>query len=100
MESYLPAGDAYNVLHHYDQEWVHIAIRWIVNLWENPKKPLARSHLEAWFTANIYSKLVDFGIRDPNMGWMLCDLMAPASLARTVKIDTASYQIVNKWAIA
>ncbi|RUS24363.1 hypothetical protein BC938DRAFT_473702 [Jimgerdemannia flammicorona] len=21
MESYLPAGDAYNVLHHYDQEW-------------------------------------------------------------------------------
>lgn len=35
-----------------------------VNLWENPHKPLTHAHLETWFTSNVYSNLIDFGLRD------------------------------------
>ncbi|RUO96581.1 hypothetical protein BC936DRAFT_141800 [Jimgerdemannia flammicorona] len=65
MESYLPAGDAYNVLPHYDQEWC---------------KPMGESkksllHDRTWkpglqliYTRN--SLILGFEIQ--TWGWMLC----------------------------
>ncbi|RUS35232.1 hypothetical protein BC938DRAFT_473937 [Jimgerdemannia flammicorona] len=52
---------------HFDMEWIHMAVRTMINLWENPDVPMARPNLEVWNMANVYNQLVDFGFHAPGI---------------------------------
>jgi hypothetical protein len=68
MTSYLRDNAKYNVHQHYDNEWIQMSVRNLVNLYENTDFPLARSHYEDWFTVALFGSCIDFCMRDMRLG--------------------------------
>ncbi|CAG8456607.1 3157_t:CDS:10 [Funneliformis mosseae] len=68
MTSYLQDGTIYNINKHYDQEWIQMAVRTLVNLYENIDSPLIRNQYEDWFTVSFFGTCIDFCMRDIQLG--------------------------------
>ncbi|KAG9290229.1 hypothetical protein G9A89_022205 [Geosiphon pyriformis] len=68
MTSYLPRDVPYDHNQHYDLEWIHMAIRTIVNLYENDDSPLQRNHYEYWYTIALFGACIDFAFNDSRLG--------------------------------
>jgi hypothetical protein len=68
MTSYLQDGTIYNINTHYNQEWIQMAVRTLVNLYENIDSPLIRNHYEDWFTVAFFGTCIDLCMRDIQLG--------------------------------
>ncbi len=68
MTSYLEDGEKYDTRKHRDQEWVQLAMRILVDLYENVNSPLTRTQYENWFTVALFGTCIDFFIRDHQLG--------------------------------
>jgi hypothetical protein len=68
MTSYLEDGEKYDAHKHHDQEWIQLAMRILVNLYENVDSPLTRTQYEDWFTVALFGTCIDFFIRDHQLG--------------------------------
>ncbi|CAB5190989.1 unnamed protein product [Rhizophagus irregularis] len=49
---------------HYNQEWIQMAVRTLVNLYENIDAPLIRNQYENWFTVAFFGTCIDLCMRD------------------------------------
>ncbi|CAG8788149.1 16653_t:CDS:2, partial [Dentiscutata erythropus] len=49
---------------HYDFEWVELVMKKFLTEYEDNNKPLQRSHLEGWYDVNIWSLIVDHGLKN------------------------------------
>ncbi|RHZ46207.1 hypothetical protein Glove_629g20 [Diversispora epigaea] len=67
MTSYLEE-EKYDICKHYDKEWIQLAIRTLVNLYENINAPLIRTQYEDWFTVALLGMCIDFCLRDIRLG--------------------------------
>ncbi|CAG8587582.1 2774_t:CDS:2 [Diversispora eburnea] len=67
MTSYLEE-EKYDIRKHYDKEWIQLAIRTLVNLYENIDAPLIRTQYEDWFTVALLGMCIDFCLRDIRLG--------------------------------
>jgi hypothetical protein len=68
MTSYLRDNVKYNIHQHYDNEWIQMSVRNLVNLYENADCPLMRSHYEDWYTVALFGSCIDFCVRDMRLG--------------------------------
>ncbi|CAG8603815.1 10206_t:CDS:2 [Cetraspora pellucida] len=68
MESYLPSDVSYDNDQHSDLEWIQMAIRTIVHLYENGNSPLQRNQYEYWYTIVLFGTCIDMLFRDSKLG--------------------------------
>ena len=68
MTSYFKDGEKYDAHKHHDQEWIQLATRILVDLYENVDSPLTRTQYENWFTVALFGTCIDFFIRDHQLG--------------------------------
>ncbi|KAF0399780.1 c2h2-type zinc finger transcription factor [Gigaspora margarita] len=68
MTSYLQDNVKYNIHQHYDNEWIQLAVRNLVNLYENTDCPLMRNQYEDWYTVALFGSCLDFCFRDMRLG--------------------------------
>ncbi|CAG8515228.1 12442_t:CDS:2 [Ambispora leptoticha] len=68
MTSYLQDGTIYDINKHYNQEWIQMAVRTLVNLYENIDSPLIRNQYENWFTVALFGMCIDLCMRDIQLG--------------------------------
>ncbi|CAG8504367.1 10506_t:CDS:2, partial [Scutellospora calospora] len=52
----------------YKKEWIQLAIRTLVNLYENMNSSLIRTQYEHWFTVALLGTCIDFCLRDIRLG--------------------------------
>ncbi|CAI2190887.1 20376_t:CDS:2 [Funneliformis geosporum] len=64
LTSYLQDGTIYDINKHYDKEWIQMAVRTLVNLYENIDAPLIRNQYENWFTVAFFGTCIDLCMRD------------------------------------
>ncbi|CAB4411976.1 unnamed protein product [Rhizophagus irregularis] len=64
LTSYLQDGTIYDINKHYNQEWIQMAVRTLVNLYENIDAPLIRNQYENWFTVAFFGTCIDLCMRD------------------------------------
>ncbi|GBC05148.1 hypothetical protein RclHR1_06060006 [Rhizophagus clarus] len=64
MTSFLNEDESYNREKHYDAEWAEIVMRKFLTDYEDPNEPLQKQHLESWFDINVWSLIVDHGLRN------------------------------------
>lgn len=57
--SELPPDTEYNWDEHFDSEWADMVIRAFVVLFDTPGQPLCGSHLEDWYSSQIWSPILD-----------------------------------------
>jgi len=65
---YLQDGVTYDVQQHCDLEWIQLAVRALVNLYENTDSPLVRNQYEDWFTVALYGACIDTCMRNAQLG--------------------------------
>lgn len=65
---YLQDGVTYDVQQHYDLEWIQLAVRALVNLYENTDSPLVRNQYEDWFTVALFGACIDTCMRNAQLG--------------------------------
>ncbi|RIA93479.1 hypothetical protein C1645_819336 [Glomus cerebriforme] len=68
MKSYLPSNVSYDNDQHSDLEWIQMAIRTIIHLYENDDSPLQRNHYEYWYTIAFFGTCIDILFRDSKLG--------------------------------
>ena len=51
-----------------DLEWIQMAIRTIIHLYENDDSPLQRNHYEYWYTITFFGTCMDILFRDSKLG--------------------------------
>ncbi|RIA83882.1 hypothetical protein C1645_860121 [Glomus cerebriforme] len=64
---YLQDGVTYDVQQHYDLEWIQLAVRALVNLYENTDSPLVRNQYEDWFTVALFGACIDTCMRNAQL---------------------------------
>ncbi|CAG8658670.1 11305_t:CDS:2, partial [Racocetra persica] len=89
MTSYLRDNVKYNIHQHYDDEWIQLSIRNLVNLYENTDCPLMRNHYEDWYTVALFGSCIDFCFRDMWLGTDIKRTDALASANRKNLIEAA-----------
>ncbi|CAI2186185.1 20208_t:CDS:2, partial [Funneliformis geosporum] len=62
--SYRNLDEPYERENHYDAEWVDIVMRKYLTDYEDPNGTLHRSHLESWHDINVWSLIIDHGLRN------------------------------------
>ncbi|CAB5360230.1 unnamed protein product [Rhizophagus irregularis] len=62
--SYRNLDEPYDREKHYDAEWVDIVMRKYLTDYEDPNGTLHRSHLESWHDINVWSLIIDHGLRN------------------------------------
>ena len=65
---YLQDGVTYDVQQHCDLEWIQLAVRALVNLYENTDSPLVRNQYEDWFTVALFGACIDTCMRNAQLG--------------------------------
>ncbi|CAG8600424.1 11578_t:CDS:10, partial [Acaulospora morrowiae] len=64
LTSYLKDGAIYDINKHYNQEWIQMVLRTLVNLYENLDSSLIRNQYENWFTVTFLETFIDLCMRD------------------------------------
>ncbi|CAG8530416.1 17627_t:CDS:10, partial [Acaulospora morrowiae] len=77
MTSFLK--EKYDIRKHYDKEWIQLAVRTLVNLYENIDAPLIRAQCEHWYTVALLGTCIDFCLRDIRLGTDVKRIDAPSS---------------------
>ncbi|CAG8836109.1 5247_t:CDS:2, partial [Gigaspora margarita] len=89
MASYLQDNVKYNIHQHYDNEWIQLSVRNLVNLYENTDCPLMSNQYEDWYTVALFESCIDFCLRDMRLGTDIKRTDAPslASANRKIVLD-------------
>ncbi|CAG8816971.1 7791_t:CDS:2, partial [Racocetra persica] len=56
--------EPYDRQQHYNIEWVELIMKEFLIHYEDPNEPLKKSHLESWYDINVWSFIVDHGLRN------------------------------------
>ncbi|CAB4413397.1 unnamed protein product [Rhizophagus irregularis] len=92
---YLQDGVTYDVQQHYDLEWIQLAVRALVNLYENTDSPLVRNQYEDWFTVALFGACIDTCMRNAQLGTDVNRTNAP-SLSSTNRKNRAQPNSARK----
>ncbi|KAF0488436.1 c2h2-type zinc finger transcription factor [Gigaspora margarita] len=89
MASYLQDNVKYNIHQHYNNEWIQLSVRNLVNLYENTDCPLMSNQYEDWYTVALFGSCIDFCLRDMQLGTDIKRTNAPslASANRKIVLD-------------
>ncbi|RHZ81994.1 hypothetical protein Glove_115g92 [Diversispora epigaea] len=63
--SFRNKDEPYDRQKHYDVEWADLVMKDLVH-YKDPNEPLKKSHLESWYDINVWSLIVDRGLRNIN----------------------------------
>ncbi|CAG8635101.1 9257_t:CDS:10 [Funneliformis mosseae] len=90
MTSYLQNNVKYNVHQHYDNEWIQMSVRNLVNLYENTDCPLLQNQYEDWYTVALFGSCIDLCLRDMRLGTDIKRTDAPSLASANRKNRTSS----------
>ncbi|CAI2197966.1 17774_t:CDS:2, partial [Funneliformis geosporum] len=96
MTPYLQDKVTYDVQQHCELEWIQMAVRTLVNLYENIDSPLVRNQYEDWFTVALFGACIDLCMRNGQLGTDVKRTDAP-SLASAIRKNRAQPSNARKF---